>query len=139
MKDCIFCKINNKEIPANFIYEDELVIAFLDINPLSEGHTLIAPRKHYSDIFDIDGKTLERIILVAKKISQRMKEVLGASGVNLVNASGVSAEQSVFHFHLHVIPRKDDDNIGFNLWWQTKVKKLSNGRFKELESRLKFS
>ncbi len=137
MKDCIFCKIINKEIPANFIYEDEYVIAFLDVNPLAEGHTLVVPRKHFENIFDIDKEVLERIISVAKRISQRMKEVLGASGVNLMNASGISAEQSVFHFHLHIIPRKDGDDTDFSSWWQTKVKKLNEEKLKELASKLK--
>jgi histidine triad (HIT) family protein len=137
MKDCIFCRIINKEIPAHFIYEDEHVAAFLDVNPLVEGHTLVVPRKHFADIFDIDKEVLERIISVAKKISQKMKEVLGTSGVNLMNASGMSAEQSVSHFHLHIVPRKDGDNIDFSSWWQTKVKKLNEEKLKELASKLK--
>lgn len=137
MKDCIFCKIINKEIPANFVYEDEYVVAFLDVNPLAEGHTLVVPRKHFENIFDIDEEVLERIISVAKKISERMKEVLGANGVNLMNASGKSAGQSVSHFHLHIIPRKDGDNIDFNSWWQNKVKKSNEEKLKEIASKLK--
>jgi len=114
MENCIFCKIINNEIPANKIYEDDLVLAFLDIHPMSKGHALVVPKKHFADIFDIEEETLERIISVAKKIAKKMKDSLGADGVNLYHASGLHAEQTVFHFHLHMIPRRKDDSICFN-------------------------
>ena len=113
MEDCVFCKIINNEIPSYKIYEDDLVLAFLDINPAAKGHTLIIPKKHAPDIFEIEEKYLERIISVAQKISNKMKDNFNADGVNLYHASGSAAEQSVFHFHLHVIPRRKDDNIDF--------------------------
>jgi len=114
MEECLFCKIVNNEIPAYKIYEDDLVLAFLDIHPMSKGHTLIIPKKHAKDIFDLDEETLKRISSTAKKIAQKMKDSLAADGVNLYHASGAHAEQTVFHFHLHVVPRKKDDTICFN-------------------------
>jgi histidine triad (HIT) family protein len=113
MEDCVFCKIINNEIPSYKIYEDDLVLAFLDIHPAVKGHTLIIPKKHTKDIFEIEEKYLERIISVAQKISNKMKDNFNADGVNLYHASGSAAEQSVFHFHLHIIPRRKDDNIDF--------------------------
>lgn len=136
-KDCVFCKIIKKEIPAFFLYEDKFVIAFLDINPLAAGHTLVVPKKHFVDIFDINKEMLKRIISVAQKVSQKMKRVLRVNGVNLVNFSGVYADQSVFHFHLHIIPREKGDNIDLDSWWQTKTKEIENQKLKEIASKLK--
>ncbi|MFA5207988.1 MAG: HIT family protein [Candidatus Paceibacterota bacterium] len=113
MENCVFCKIINNEIPSYKIYEDDLVLAFLDINPAVKGHTLVIPKKHARDIFEIEEKYLERIISVAQKISNKMKDNFNAEGVNLYHASGSAAEQSVFHFHLHIIPRRKGDNIDF--------------------------
>ncbi|MDD4531804.1 MAG: HIT family protein [Candidatus Pacebacteria bacterium] len=113
MDNCLFCKIIANEIPAHKVYEDDLVLAFLDIRPISKGHTLIVPKKHTDGIFSLDEETMKRIGAVAKKVAQKMKDVLGADGVNLYHASGASAEQTVFHFHLHVIPRRKDDDICF--------------------------
>ena len=113
MEECIFCKITNSQIPAYKIYEDDLVLAFLDIHPVSKGHALVIPKKHAVDIFEIEKETLERIIFVAKRISLKMKENLGVDAVNLYHASGLRAEQTVFHFHLHVIPRREGDGINF--------------------------
>jgi len=113
MEECLFCKIINNEIPAYKVYEDDSVLAFLDIHPMSKGHTLIVPKKHAKDIFDLDEETLKNISAVAKKISQKMKDSLGVDGVNLYHASGAFAEQTVFHFHLHVVPRRKDDTICF--------------------------
>lgn len=134
MENCIFCKIINNEIPSYKIYEDDLVLAFLDNYPVSKGHTLIIPKKHVQDIFEIEEKYLERIILVAKKIAQKMKDSFGIDGVNLYHASGISAEQSVFHFHLHVIPRTKGDNLHFNV---TNKASVSVEEFKEIASKLK--
>ncbi|MFA5755435.1 MAG: HIT family protein [Candidatus Paceibacterota bacterium] len=131
MEDCIFCKIVKGEIPSYKIYEDDLVFAFLDINPTSLGHTLIVPKKHNKDIFDIEEEYLKRIILVSKKIAQRMKEVIDCDGVNIFNNSGSSAGQIIFHCHFHVIPRKTGDNVDF------KSIKVSNEELEEIASKLK--
>lgn len=111
--DCIFCKIVDKEIPAFRIYEDEFVLAFLDINPAAMGHTLVIPKKHFENVFDIEEGYLEKIILVSQKIAKKMKDEMGVEGVNFYHASGRAAEQSVLHFHLHIIPRNAGDSIDF--------------------------
>ncbi len=99
------------EIPSLTIFEDDLVKVFLDINPVSEGHLLVVPKKHYENIFDADKEVLERINIVAQKMSILCKEKLGCTGVNIVNASGIDAQQSVFHLHFHVVSRYQKDGI----------------------------
>ena len=106
---CIFCKIINKEIPSYKIYEDEYTYAFLDIAKDIDGHTLVIPKKHVTNVLDCDDETLAHVMATVKKISNQYVS-LGYDGVNIVNASGSAAEQSVFHLHFHIIPRKNDDN-----------------------------
>lgn len=120
MNECVFCKIINGEIPANIIYENDKVLAFLDIKPISRGHTLIVPKKHYGDIYDITEDYLKEVVAAAKKISGAVKRGLGAEGVNILHASGVAAQQSVFHFHIHLVPRYRND--GLNTWPRSKYK-----------------
>ena len=134
MKNCIFCKIISGEIPSAKIYEDEKVFAFLELNPLAEGHTLLIPKKHAQDIFDIDQDDLKNLAATAQKISLKLKEAFGAEGVNLVQRSGKAAEQGVFHFHLHIIPRKNGDGIEMDRWWFEKAKAVS---FEELQAAVK--
>ena len=107
--DCIFCKIANGEIDSAKVFENEKIFAFLDINPLTRGHCLVVPKQHFENIFDIDKDMLKEIIVIAKEISEKIKRSLGAKGVNLLNSNGKEAEQSVFHFHLHIVPRYEDD------------------------------
>jgi histidine triad (HIT) family protein len=104
MKDCIFCKIIKGEIPSYKVYEDDFVYAFLDINPSFPGHTLVIPKKHSENIFDIEKDDLERVVMASKKISQKMKS-LGCSGINIYNNNGKKSGQIVFHFHMHIVPR----------------------------------
>lgn len=138
MKECLFCKIRDREEPASFVYEDELVMAFLDINPLAKGHTLVIPRVYFENIFEIEKDVLARIMQAAKEISRRMEEVLGIGGVNIVNNSGLASEQTVFHFHLHMIPRRMGDNIDFiKGWWNARVKKNDREKLEELSTRLR--
>lgn len=137
MEFCIFCKILNKEIPAHFIYEGNDVSAFLDINPLNKGHVLLISNEHYSDVFDIKTEALKELIGKAQQIAKKIKEVLGADGVNLFNASGTAAEQSVSHFHLHIVPRWAEDGVNMNDWWQSKTKKPLTEELKELAVKLK--
>lgn len=101
--DCIFCKIVNGDIPSYTIYEDDLVKAFLDVNPDINGHLLIIPKKHYKDLFDIDEKTLMHIFETAKKINPILKEKLNTEGLTLVQNNGLL--QEVKHFHLHLKPQ----------------------------------
>ncbi len=111
MENCIFCKIINNEIPCYKIYEDDLVLAFLDVNPIVDGHVLIIPKKHFENIFDIEEKYLERIINVSKKISLKIKESLGLEGINLYQSNGSVAGQTVFHFHMHILGRNKGDGL----------------------------
>jgi histidine triad (HIT) family protein len=122
--DCIFCRIVRGEIPAKIVYEDELVLCFLDVNPKTKGHLLIIPKEHYENIFDTPDDSLERINVVAKKMGLLLKERLGAKGVNVINASGKDAQQSVFHLHYHVVPRFLDD--GMDLWFHGESKFLED-------------
>lgn len=100
--DCLFCKIINKEIPSYKIYEDDIVYAFLDINPDSVGHTLIIPKKHYLDLDDIDINTLKHIMEIAKMLKKRIEKRLNCDGLTLIQNSGQI--QEVKHFHLHLKP-----------------------------------
>ncbi len=113
MTDCIFCKIVNGEIPSEKVYEDEGVFAFLDIKPFTNGHTLIIPKKHYDNIFDIPEELLSKIAIVSKKVSGKLKEKLEADGISIAISNGKVAQQDIFHFHLHVIPRYAKDNFKF--------------------------
>ena len=105
MADCIFCKIVAGELPAAVVASDERALAFLDINPATRGHTLVIPRAHVRDIHEIDTDDLAAATALAQTIAGRARERLGADGVNLLHSSGSAAWQTVFHFHIHVIPR----------------------------------
>lgn len=102
MNECIFCKIIKGEVPSYTIYEDDIVKVFLDINPDSNGHTLIIPKKHYKDLMDIDADTLAHIMIIAKKIKSLLEEKLNIDGVTLIQNNG--EVQEVKHFHLHLKP-----------------------------------
>jgi len=109
--DCIFCAIVRGEIPSAKVYEDELTYAFLDLNPLTRGHSLVIPKEHHADILDIPKDLMAEVSKAAKLVAAAAKEGLAADGINLLHASGAAAEQSVFHFHIHVVPRYADDHI----------------------------
>jgi histidine triad (HIT) family protein len=108
---CIFCMILAGEIPASIVDEDERTIAFMDINPATRGHALVIPRAHSADLMSIGAEDLTATALGAQRLARRVKERLGADGVNLVNSCGALAWQSVFHFHIHVIPRYQGDPL----------------------------
>ena len=110
---CIFCKIIEKSIPATILYEDQTVIAFLDISQTTRGHTLVVPKEHFADIEDIDDDTLAHLIKVVKKLSVKIKTKMGANGINILNNNGLAAGQTVEHLHFHIIPRYDEHD-GFN-------------------------
>ena len=117
MKDCncIFCKIANGEIPSTTLYEDEDFRVILDLGPTTRGHALLLPKNHFANLFELDDETAQKAILVAKKMAGKMKDALGADGFNLVQNNGEAAGQTVFHFHMHLIPRYENDNAGI-LW-----------------------
>jgi histidine triad (HIT) family protein len=106
--DCLFCKIIAGEIPSTRVDEDELTIAFMDINPATHGHALVVPKRHATDLTDIDPAHLAACAVAAQRLARKALANLGADGVNLLNATGAAAWQTVFHFHLHVIPRYAD-------------------------------
>ena len=109
--DCIFCKILAGELPATIVGEDERTVAFMDINPATRGHVLVIPRAHTADLLSVDPEDLRAVALASQRQAARAKERLGAEGVNLVNSCGALAWQTVFHFHMHVIPRYADDPL----------------------------
>jgi histidine triad (HIT) family protein len=111
MTDCIFCRIVRKEAPAEIVYEDDKVMAFMDINPANPGHTLLVPKAHFRNIFDLDEEVAAYLMKVAVRLAPAIKEAMGAEGLNILNANEPAAFQSVFHFHLHLIPRTFGDGI----------------------------
>ncbi|MBQ9589874.1 MAG: HIT family protein [Butyrivibrio sp.] len=116
MGDCIFCKIANGEIPSNTIFEDENFRVILDNGPATKGHALVLPKKHYADLFEIPEETLAGAVKTAKKVAANMKDKLGCDGLNLVQNNGAAAGQTVMHFHLHIIPRYEND--GQSILWK---------------------
>lgn len=113
--NCIFCKIINKEIPSKIVYEDDLVIAILDLSQATYGHTLVMPKKHYANIYEIDDDTLAHLIKVVKELAIKLKNKLHADGINILNNNAEAAGQTIMHYHIHILPRykNDDLNISF--------------------------
>lgn len=112
--ECVFCKICTHELPGAIIYQDNIITCFLPQKMEVYGHLLIVPNNHYENIFDIPDAELSHITKFAKKISLRLKEKLGATGINILHASGKSAQQSISHFHIHIFPRFEND--GLDTW-----------------------
>ena len=109
--DCLFCKIVAGDIPATRVREDERTVAFMDINPATRGHVLVVPRAHATDLLEIPGEDLAACMAAAQELAAWQRERLGADGVNLLNSCGAHAWQTVFHFHVHVIPRYAGDPL----------------------------
>ena len=109
--DCLFCNIVKGVIPSCKVYEDDDTFVFLDISPVTKGHCLIIPKQHFKSIFDIDDETLKKVIVAAKKVSEKIKQSLKSDGIRLSQSNGKAAGQDVMHFHLHVIPRYKDDGV----------------------------
>ena len=112
--DCVFCRIRDGQIPSTRVYEDERTIAFMDINPLNEGHTLIIPRVHAATLFEADDADLRATIATAKRVAVAIRTALHPDGLNLLQANGAAAFQSVPHFHFHLVPRFTGDGKGFD-------------------------
>lgn len=115
-KDCIFCKIAAGEIPSATLYEDDDFRVILDLGPASKGHALIIPKEHYRNLYDIDDELASKAIVLAKKMVNKMTDVLGCDGYNIVQNNEEAAGQTVFHFHMHLIPRYEGDGVG--LTWK---------------------
>lgn len=114
--DCIFCKLANGVFPTNVVYEDDDFTVIMDASPATKGHSLILPKEHYANIYELDEKLAGKAFVLAKKLAGDMTEKLGCDGFNIVQNNGETAGQTVFHFHMHLIPRYKDDNqkIGWN-------------------------
>jgi histidine triad (HIT) family protein len=109
--ECIFCQIVAGEVPATIIDEDERTVAFMDLSPATRGHALVIPREHATDLLSIPLEDLDACMRGAQRLAHRAKEALGAEGINLLNSCGAAAWQTVFHFHIHVIPRYGGDPL----------------------------
>jgi histidine triad (HIT) family protein len=109
--NCLFCKILAGELPATVVAEDERTVAIMDINPATRGHALVITREHYPDLLSIDPGDLQAAALAAQRLARRATEALGADGVNVLNSCGSAAWQTIFHFHVHVVPRYNDDPL----------------------------
>lgn len=114
--NCIFCKIAAGEIPSATLFEDEEFRVILDVGPAAKGHMLVLPKKHYADILEMPEDLTARAFLTAKKMAEKMEQVLDCDGINVVQNNHEAAGQTVFHFHIHLIPRKKNDKIG--LGWK---------------------
>jgi len=131
MDDCLFCKIIKKDIPSDVIYEDDKIIAFLDINPCNPGHTLIVPKKHCIDILDADEENAKEIMLKAKELAPKIVKAVNADGFNLIMNTKPEAGQVIMHAHMHIIPRFKDD--GLKHWPK---KDISKEDFKEIKNKI---
>ena len=114
--DCIFCKIANGAIPSATVYEDEAFRVILDIAPAAKGHALILPKEHYDNLWELGEEEAAKVLAIAAKVSAAQKKALGCDGVNLLQNNGVAAGQTVFHLHVHVIPRYENDKV--NVTWK---------------------
>ncbi len=112
--DCIFCKLANGEIPTNTVYEDDDVRVILDADPAAKGHSLVIPKNHFANVFEMDDDTLAKAMCVAKKVAKRQMDVLSCDGINILQNNGEASGQTVFHYHIHVLPRFDSDNVGLS-------------------------
>ncbi len=139
MTTCIFCNIIEGKIPSIKLYEDENVYAFMDIMPLTKGHVLLVPKKHIENIYDFSAQDASKLFSIAPRIANALKETFQPVGMNLLQNNGAPAGQSVFHFHLHFIPRFDE-NDGFNLsTWQTHEKDFSTEQLQVLADKIKIA
>ena len=109
--DCLFCGIVAGDVPAQIVDSDEHTVAFMDINPATRGHALVVPRTHAADLFEISDDDLGRTMLAARRLARRMRTALEPDGFNILNSCGATAWQTIFHFHLHVVPRYEDDPL----------------------------
>jgi len=134
MENCIFCKIIKGELPSYKIYEDEHNLAFLDINPTTEGHTLVVPKQHFVNFEDIPEEELKKTILIVKKIGKKLKDGLGVESYNVCENNDLAAGQLIPHIHFHLIPRHGNDNL--KPWPQTSY---SEGRAEEVLKKIKIN
>lgn len=133
MKDCVFCRIVAGELPSSKLWEDEEVLAFLDINPLARGHTLVIPKAHVETIFEISPDQMKALAAVLPKLAQAVKQATGAEGLNILQCNGRASGQDVPHLHFHLIPRSANDGLGF-IW---RARKYAQGEVQEVQHQIK--
>ena len=134
MSDCIFCKIANGEIPSATLYEDEDFRVILDLGPASKGHALILPKAHAANIYEISDDMAAKAMILAKKMATKMTEELKCDGFNIVQNNGEPAGQTVFHFHMHLIPRYEGDQVGITWKPGTLTDEVKNEILEKLKS-----
>lgn len=134
MENCIFCKIVKGEIPSHKIYEDDHILAFLDIRPVSPGHTLVIPKDHFENIYTLPDEIMARLALVTKKLSIAIRNSVDSQGINIGMNNEEVAGQVIFHSHIHIMPRREDD--GLKLWPQ---KDYSPGEAEEIANLIRKS
>ncbi len=134
-ENCIFCKISGGEIPSKTIYEDDEFRVILDISPATKGHALIIPKDHYANIYEMPEETVGHVMILAKKLATHMTKVLKCDGFNIMQNNGEAAGQTVFHFHMHLIPRYEQDGNGDKLCWNHL--QLSEEELNEIYEKLK--
>ena len=134
MSDCIFCKIANGEIPSATLYEDEDFRVILDLGPASKGHALILPKAHAANIYEISDDMAAKAMILAKKMATKMTEALKCDGFNIVQNNGEPAGQTVFHFHMHLIPRYEGDQVGITWKPGTLTNEVKNEILEKLKS-----
>ncbi|MCB6416349.1 HIT family protein [Dorea acetigenes] len=132
-ENCIFCKIANGEIPSTTVYEDDDFRVILDLSPASKGHALILPKEHYANLYELPDEAASKVLIVAKNVVAKMTKALGCDGYNLVQNNGEAAGQTVFHFHMHLIPRYKEDQVG--LGW--KMGELTDADREDILAKLK--
>ena len=134
MSDCIFCKIANGEIPSATLYEDEDFRVILDLGPASKGHALILPKAHAANIYEISDDMAAKAMILAKKMATKMTEALKCDGFNIVQNNGEPAGQTFFHFHMHLIPRYEGDQVGITWKPGTLTDEVKNEILEKLKS-----
>jgi histidine triad (HIT) family protein len=130
---CPFCSIASGKAPASIVYEDATVLAFMDLNPVNDGHTLVVPREHWENIYEIPEKTLAEMAPVIKRVSAAVKKTVGADGISVLQLNGRAAGQMVMHFHVHIIPRFSEDTISKALGAMIGHKGLKKPERRELD------
>ncbi|HZH62792.1 MAG TPA: HIT family protein [Metabacillus sp.] len=135
MSDCIFCKIVNGEIPSAKVFENEHVVAFLDISQVTKGHTLVVPKVHKENIFELTPEIAGKLFEVVPKIANSIKEQFQPIGLNLLNNNGEKAGQSVFHYHMHIIPRYGKGD-GFGAVWKSHAEEYTPEELQEIASKI---
>jgi histidine triad (HIT) family protein len=132
-ESCIFCKIVANQAPASIIYEEETILVFLDIRPLNMGHTLVIPKDHYVDIFDIPENVLSKMYKVVKLVSSAVKKATNADGISIIQQNGKAAGQDIFHIHVHIVPRFE----GQKLPPFTELKEVERAKLDALTKKIK--